>query len=824
MSGEQSTAEVREALEELQQYLSDFLPPLVVADSIQLLLRYSPELMAQNIHSWTASQYRGSTEIPVSDYLFHAVKKIHLMGEFKLVPQAPFELYLQELKEKIVAYCPESDREFLRENLTRLKESGPTSGPASHDAIFRQGPGGTGRTRSAAAARPGESSEELVGLRRLSVLLDRLEREVSAGGAGGSGGGRAAPLASATLAAAARTSQTGKEFEQYLERLREMGLNVNTGDVFKSLGSSLPGWVVPGISDEASRAALPASPAVEAMRRIVTETEDPAEGGRRFQELVRSAIDRFNEGSLAQAGTMIDLANQIIADRKIDPVAAQMIRKKDDDALDPDRLRKYAEAPDLHPQLRKVLNFFLALTPEGLLGDLRREVKRERRRLLLLLLEVHGATAREAALAELRPMFGRGTADEDWYFRRNLLYLLRRIPRPPGTPIDEDVDLAVRHTELRFPAPLVKEAIANLGQLKHEKAEHTLIALLQDLETVLLGKPDETPYDPREGRLLLDRVVAALARFGTPGARKAVIEHGLKRKPELGDTMARLAELAGQDLSGDGESLDRLLAAMKSSAPFKLFGLVLNPNDQGLFSCIEAISCTPAPAVRSALEELAKRFPNHEVGKAATKALASLAAPPAPAEPSASSSPSATLSGDLDIFGLPALLQSLAESRVTGSVLLRDRKGEIFGTIGLRTGKLKACQTGQLSGEEAFFQLFERPVPGTFLFSRLPDPAADDSGSAKLREILPLSLEGMRRYDELQQAAAILPDEVALKSTDVKPTAPREEKDGILLRDLWNRAAAGATPKDCEAAVKADSYRIRRLLVHWVSTGSLVAA
>ena len=235
------------------------------------------------------------------------------------------------------------------------------------------------------------------------------------------------------------------------------------------------------------------------MRRIVTETEDPAEGGRRFQELVRSAVDRFNEGSLAQAGTMIDLANQIIADRKIDPVAAQTIRKKGDEALDPERLRKYAEAPDLHPQLRKVLNFFLSLTPEGLLGDLRREVKRERRRLLLLLLEVHGATAREAALAELRPMFGRGTADEDWYFRRNLLYLLRRIPRPPGTPIDEDVDLAVRHAELRFPAPLVKEAIANLGQLKHEKAEHTLIALLQDLETVLLGKPDETPTTRARG-------------------------------------------------------------------------------------------------------------------------------------------------------------------------------------------------------------------------------------------------------------------------------------------------------------------------------------
>jgi hypothetical protein len=93
-----------------------------------------------------------------------------------------------------------------------------------------------------------------------------------------------------------------------------------------------------------------------------------------------------------------------------------------------------------------------------------------------------------------------------------------------------------------------------------------------------------------------------------------------------------------------------------------------------------------------------------------------------------------------------------------------------------------------------------------------------------LREILPLSLEGMRRYDELQLAAALVPDEIALKASEVKPTAPAEEKDGILLRELWNRASSGATPKECESAVKADSYRIRRLLVHWVSTGSLVAA
>ena len=46
MSDATPSPEVREALEELQQYLADLLPPLVVADSVRLLLRYPAELIA----------------------------------------------------------------------------------------------------------------------------------------------------------------------------------------------------------------------------------------------------------------------------------------------------------------------------------------------------------------------------------------------------------------------------------------------------------------------------------------------------------------------------------------------------------------------------------------------------------------------------------------------------------------------------------------------------------------------------------------------------------------------------------------------------------
>jgi len=384
---------LREAIEELQQYLSDTLPPLVVADSIGVLLRYPPELVASHIHAWTASQYKRAADIPLSDYLFHAVKKIHLMGEFHLVPKGPFEKYLAQLKEIILTSCPEGDREFLRTNLGQLAEA-TTAVASSVEHIFRQTetadrPLAAGRPPMSPVA-PGE--EQLMELRRVSLLLDRLERELA--GARPASGQAGRSVASPTLAAAARSTHNTKELEQYLERLRATGIDIGTGDLFRSLGSSLPGWTLPA---PGAGVALPAreNSAVEAMHRLVTEAEDPAEGARRFQEMVKVAVDRFNEGSLAQAVTMLDLAERIIAENKVDRGMADIARRKLDESLDSERLRKYAETPEEHALLRRVLNFFIALTPKGLLDVLCREPKRERRRLLLLLLEIHGGPARE---------------------------------------------------------------------------------------------------------------------------------------------------------------------------------------------------------------------------------------------------------------------------------------------------------------------------------------------------------------------------------------------------------------------------------------------
>ncbi len=817
-----SSPEVREALEELQLYLSDILPPLVVADAFKVLMGQPASLSASHIQKWTSGQFRAGSPIRLSDYIFYAVKKVFLIGEFRLVPLGPFDKYLGELKKLVLDFCPEEEREGLRANLARIAESTGAL-TASVDALIR-GQSGVPEPGSSARAGPPFTPEELRSLRRFSLLLERLGRQVPGVGVLEPDG---APVTLAqVIAAAARSSRDPQELEQNLDRLREIGLEIETADIFRALAKSLPGWVPPELppppaeddSEQGEPAPPPESGAVDAMHRIVVQAENPAQVAHRFHEMVKAAVERFNEGALPQAVTMLELADRIAKEECVDAGMVESVRLKGDETLDLERLRTYAEAQQDHALLRRVLSFFTATSPKGLMTELLREMKRERRKLILQLLEVHGPAARHEALGRLRSAFGQGEGDEKWFFRRNLLYLLRRIPPARDVPSDEDLDTAVRHAVLRFPAPLVKEAVANLGQLRHERAEVALLTLLDDLEKMLL-KPTESAYDPREVRLILDRVVAALARFGSAKARRAVMEHGLKKKGELGDTMARLSELAGQDLSTDPEVVERLLAALKANAPYKVLGIVLHSNDQNAKHLIEALSTTPAPAVREALEGLAGKFPNLEVGKAASRALATLDGSVQIPE-----IPFDTRSGELEFFGLPGLIQDLAESGLSGSVSLKDKAGEIAGEVVLSEGKMKSCQARGLTGEEAFYQLIERPFAGSFFFQRRTSEELGEQPPGSHTEVLPLCLEGMRRYDELQQAAALVPDDQKLEPTEVRPEHHPDELDGMFVNGLWKLASGGATPLECEAALKADAYRIRRQLAHWIETGALAPA
>src|SRR5512134_2865402 len=91
-------AEVRLALFELQRYLSDELAPMMAAGSVEVLLDCPPQLVASAIQGWVSAQYRGpAANVPVSDYLFHSAKKIHLMSQLDLLEKEPTAKFLEGL-------------------------------------------------------------------------------------------------------------------------------------------------------------------------------------------------------------------------------------------------------------------------------------------------------------------------------------------------------------------------------------------------------------------------------------------------------------------------------------------------------------------------------------------------------------------------------------------------------------------------------------------------------------------------------------------------------------------------------------------------------
>ena len=781
---------------------------------------------------------------------------------------------------------------MLIENLGRLGEA-PSSTISQAQTIFRQAPAagsgprasasvaaaaGSGGGAAPAAAGTPLTEESVRGLQRFTMLLDRLSAQggfsvpatpvsaapaapampVSAGASAAVGSFAATPSAPSVpgepppipplpppiepaageaLAFAARTARSLQELETYLGRLRGMGIEAGTENVFRALSQTLPGWTMPDLPPTAAGGTAPRPPesgAIGAMRRIIADTEDPIEAGKRFQELVRAGIERFNEGSMPQAVSMLELAERLTSEKKVDAGTVELVRRRLGDLLDGEQMRKATEKAEQHPLLRKVLAFFTAFRPEPLLEELRREPKRDRRRLILALLEVHGAPARSAAYQELSRVPAHAVDDEEWFFRRNLVYLLRRIPKSAEATFEDESEVVVRHAQLGLPLLLVKESIATLGQYKDERAEQGLTQLLFEIEG-MLGEPAGAPYEAKDLRALLDRVAATLGKLPAPRARRALIEHAGKKQPALGDTMARISELGGQNMADDSETVEQLLDLLKANLPFKLLGMTLRQNDQSLVRVVEALSGTDTPAVRRALEDVVTRFKGQDAGRAAQKALAGLDRPK-PAEtsspdaaastsgvsapaPSSPAEAAASLQGDLEVFGLPSLLQSLADSSASGSLTLRGPMGgEVFGSIVLREGKLVEIRRGKLQGDDAFYQLFERPLPGQFAFVK-GKPGAPPTGT--VREILPLTLEAMRRYDEFQEAQALVPDDVRLERGTVNATPPPGEKDGSFLQALWERASQGATPLDCEAAVASDSYRIRKTLAHWVEQGAL---
>ncbi|HSM14376.1 MAG TPA: DUF4388 domain-containing protein, partial [Thermoanaerobaculia bacterium] len=675
-----------------------------------------------------------------------------------------------------------------------------------------------------ASSGPGErvvplSPEEIRNLRRFGMLLERLPRE----GAAESGGAESAELARQLLVIAASGAASAEELETRLARLQELGAAPAVArNLIPSIAAAVPDWApVPGVAAGGYRGG-----AVEAVRRVVMLAGDRARSSERWKELLRAAARSFNEGAVGRAATLVDLAGRLVAEGEVDAAVASITLGGAHEAFDPARLLEVSADEQHRPVLRRLVEALPAWSVGELLDQLADQPDQKRRRLAITLLEVWGTEARGVVLDRLASEVEAGSRDPNsGWFLRNLVYLLHRLPRRPEDEPRRELELVAPYSALGNHPSFQREVFLLLADLPGAIGVPTLLQRLTEAERALQD-PSATPHDEPEMWKILNSLAMALARAGTAPARRALIDHALAQPVRDVEAMARLRELGGTDLSDDRWAVDRLLAAARELRPVKVLGLVVGRNEEALSHVVRALASTTDGRVRELLADLAARFPDREFGRLATGEVAVERAAVfaeisgGPAVPSSiGPAARASLSGDLEVFGLAGLLQNLQQSEASGRLLVRDGSGSQHAAFDLLEGRLVGCRSGRLKGEAAFYQVFEVPQPGTFEFVR-GAPRAPVEDGVRL-EVMALLMEAMRRFDELQQARIVVPDDVLLRAGDQRPTAPPEEGDGDLVRKVWTRVRGGATARECELEVEADCYRIRTLLAHWLESGAL---
>jgi hypothetical protein len=800
--------EIGTGLLELQRYLADQMAPMMVADSIEPLLTRPPELIVPVIQDWITDQRRiEGPALTVGDCLFHAVQRIYFLSQLQLIDKKLMSRYALGLGRLALDLCPEEQRELLRQNLANLGKQPLMSMDIS-----------TRPQRRNAACVEGASADEIQRQRRFSLLIDRLQRQSGTQIQTQEHLPDAGPsLRERVVAASAVGSNSEAEFSRYRQQLAETGIDTRTEQVFRSLARTVPGWTLPESAGQ--HPDLPddsESRALGAMRRIITNA-DVAEGSKRFGEMVEAAIQRFNAGSLPQAHKMFRLAQSLVDDGKVRKKTWKTVKTHADDLLAPDALMRFAEDTGRRHLLRHILVFFPRLEVNGLLSELAEADTKERRKLILVLLEVHGSRARPAIVKSLQSCVDDPAADPEGFLKRNLVSLLRRVPRAESTPPDREIDLLNRLLERGMPIFVTKETVGVLGQLRHPKADQALRDLLRDVEEQLANDASEIP---QELLALLDRTVAALARFGSSEAVRSVLKHSNTQEPRLGTPFARLKELGSTDLSKHPDALQELLRTLKRALPGRVLGLVGFRRRDHVLTLIRALSGTPDGAVIEQLGAIGQRYPDEDFGQLAHETIRSLQARSISRQSAAPG-----LAGDLDTFDLSGLLQTLAGSERTGVLTLLDQDTVEVGELTFAAGRITAARAGHLQDRAAVYQLFERPVPGTFAFRRRPSAKAEQPAEDQEElDVMPLMMEGIRRYDELQHAIVLVPDDMQLARTGTKPSRPEHEEDRQLLRALWKRVIDGETPVACEAGLPVDSYRIRCAIAHWLEEGALKPA
>jgi CRP-like cAMP-binding protein len=147
---------------------------------------------------------------------------------------------------------------------------------------------------------------------------------------------------------------------------------------------------------------------------------------------------------------------------------------------------------------------------------------------------------------------------------------------------------------------------------------------------------------------------------------------------------------------------------------------------------------------------------------------------------------SSNLRGKLEHFDLPAILQTVVESGVTGVLEINDQEGNSFGAIHTCDKMIGRILCGNLTGSEAFLEILNSPpAQGTFRFSALSVPPETD----QYLPVQPLLFEAARIQDEFGHFAETVPETAFLRPSSAQ-LVWSSDSNADLVEQIWHQLSS----------------------------------
>lgn len=180
------------------------------------------------------------------------------------------------------------------------------------------------------------------------------------------------------------------------------------------------------------------------------------------------------------------------------------------------------------------------------------------------------------------------------------------------------------------------------------------------------------------------------------------------------------------------------------------------------------------------------------------------------------------LKGSLQHFDIPTVLQALSRSQ--GTLTINNGLGERRSEIEIQAGVLQYARLEHLRGIEAFYQLFELPIEGEFVFRegvRLP---ADDRGPLIGAPLDQAMIRAMSLVDEMRALVDRFPDPDRLFVPRYDEVQWPEDENFVVANDLWACLHRGDTFSSALRSLPYCHARLYKVLARLLDTDQVASA